>query len=90
MATSSSSINQTAEELVRKPKASVPPAANATATDMFMPAAITTLRPGDGTQSGSTGGNGTRLEDRPLSGGSVAGIAVGACAGLALIGAAVF
>ena len=79
----------TAEELVRKPKAGVPPPANATATDMFMPAAITTLRPGDATQLGSTRGNGKDTSKTTLSGGNVAGIAVGACAGLALIVAAI-
>ena len=90
MATSSSSINLTAEELVSKPKASEPPAADVTATRMIMPSAIATLRPGDATQPGSTGWNGTNPSNTPLSGGSVAGVAVGACAGLTLIGAAVF
>ena len=88
MATYSSSINKTADELVRQPKASAPPAANATSTDMFMPPAIATLLPGGAAQPGDSGGNATSSGNKALTTGSIAGIAVGSVAGIAVIAAA--
>ena len=89
MATYSSSINKTSEELVNRPKASVPPAMNATDTAMFMATVTATLRPGDASESGATDTNTTGSTNKPLPAGTAAGIAVGACAGLALLGVAV-